>query len=175
MLVHGQGILIRGGSLQSVVAPDGCQTKDLLVRVGDDMARGQIVARWIQPAENRSVYVTCSYAGRVKEGSVVASSTLLLSVKQPGRSLETILYLPPIDAKKLSAGKPVQLVELVGPFGSGNPTLLRLLLGFETPDAGTILHDACDLAGLDTRAVRRQIGTVCSWVVAWSRAGPIAS
>jgi hypothetical protein len=113
-LVRGQGILIRDGSLQSVVAPDGGQVKDLLVRVGDDVARDQIVARLIQPAESRAVYVTSPYAGRVREarvteGSVVASGTPLLSVEQPGRSLEAILYLPTLDAKKVGPGMPVQL------------------------------------------------------------------
>jgi hypothetical protein len=113
-LVRGQGILIRDGSLQSVVAPDGGQVKALLVRVGDDVARDQVVARLIQPADNRSIYVTSPHAGRVKEtsvteGSVVTSGTPLFSVEQPGRPLEAILYLPPIDAKKLSTGMPVQL------------------------------------------------------------------
>jgi len=112
--VHGQGILIRDGSLQRVLATDGGQVKEVLVRVGDDVARDQIVARLVQPAENRSVYVTSPYAGRVKEasvseGSVVVSGAPLLSVEQPGRSLEAILYLPTIDAKKLSAGMLVQL------------------------------------------------------------------
>jgi hypothetical protein len=113
-LVRGQGILIRDGSLQSVVAPDGGQVRALLVRVGDDVARDQIVARLIQPSESRAVYVASPYAGRVREtrvteGSVVASGTPLLSVEQPGRSLEAILYLPPLDAKKLKSGMTVQL------------------------------------------------------------------
>src|SRR3954467_10397174 len=98
-LVRGQGILIRDGSLQSVVATDGGQVRDLRVRVGDDVARDQIVARLTQPGDSRAVYVTSPYAGRVREtrvteGSVVASGTPLLSVEQPGRSLEAILYLP---------------------------------------------------------------------------------
>jgi ATP-binding cassette subfamily C protein len=56
--------------------------------------------------------------------------------------------------------RPGELVALVGASGSGKSTLLRLLLGFETPHVGTIQYDERDLAGLDTRAVRRQIGTV---------------
>lgn len=113
-VVHGQGILIRDGSLQSVAATDAGLVKDLLVRVGDDVARDQIVARLTVPAENRTVYVTSPTAGRVvearvTEGSVVAVGTSLLSVEQPGRSLEAILYLPPTDARKLGPGMPVQL------------------------------------------------------------------
>jgi ATP-binding cassette subfamily C protein len=58
------------------------------------------------------------------------------------------------------ACRPGELVALVGPSGSGKSTLVRLLLGFEAPRAGAILYDGQDLAGLDVRAVRRQIGVV---------------
>lgn len=51
-------------------------------------------------------------------------------------------------------------VALVGPSGSGKSTLGRLLLGFEVPEEGGIYLDDQDLAGLDLRAVRRQLGVV---------------
>jgi ATP-binding cassette subfamily C protein len=53
-----------------------------------------------------------------------------------------------------------QFVAFVGPSGSGKSTLLRLLLGFEQPQHGTVKYDGQDLAGLDLRAVRRQLGVV---------------
>jgi ATP-binding cassette subfamily C protein len=53
-----------------------------------------------------------------------------------------------------------QFVAIVGPSGCGKSTLLRILLGFETPETGTICYDGQDLAGLDSTAVRRQIGVV---------------
>jgi putrescine transport system ATP-binding protein len=37
---------------------------------------------------------------------------------------------------------------LLGPSGCGKTTLMRLLAGFETPDAGRILLDGADIAGL---------------------------
>ncbi len=37
---------------------------------------------------------------------------------------------------------------------------MRLLLGFETPDAGTVTYDGRELSTLDLREVRRQIGVV---------------
>ena len=49
---------------------------------------------------------------------------------------------------------------LVGPSGAGKSTLIRLLLGFEQPESGSILYDGQDLAKLDVKAVRRQIGVV---------------
>jgi len=55
---------------------------------------------------------------------------------------------------------PGEFVAIVGPSGSGKSTLMRLLLGFEYPEAGTIRYDGLDLAGLDVQAVRRQIGVV---------------
>jgi ATP-binding cassette subfamily C protein len=56
--------------------------------------------------------------------------------------------------------RPGEFVALVGPSGSGKSTLLRLLLGLEVPESGAIRYDRRDLATLDARAVRRQIGTV---------------
>ncbi len=55
---------------------------------------------------------------------------------------------------------PGQFVAIVGPSGSGKSTLFRLLLGFESPQSGSVLYDGQDLAHLDLRAVRRQLGVV---------------
>lgn len=55
---------------------------------------------------------------------------------------------------------PGQFVAIVGPSGAGKSSLLRLLLGFETPESGSIYYDARDLSGLDLTAVRRQMGVV---------------
>jgi ABC-type bacteriocin/lantibiotic exporter with double-glycine peptidase domain len=49
---------------------------------------------------------------------------------------------------------------VVGPSGSGKSTLMRLLLGFENPESGTIYYDGQDLSTLDVRGVRSQIGVV---------------
>ena len=56
--------------------------------------------------------------------------------------------------------RPGEFVAVVGPSGSGKSTLMRLLLGFESPDSGTVTYDGRELATLDPREVRRQIGTV---------------
>ena len=53
-----------------------------------------------------------------------------------------------------------EFVALVGPSGSGKSTILRLLLGFDLPEAGTIFYDGQELDGLDVQAIRRQIGVV---------------
>jgi ABC-type multidrug transport system fused ATPase/permease subunit len=51
-------------------------------------------------------------------------------------------------------------VAIIGRSGSGKSTLFRLLLGFETPEAGSILVDGRPVNSLDMRAVRRQMGVV---------------
>jgi NHLM bacteriocin system ABC transporter ATP-binding protein len=55
---------------------------------------------------------------------------------------------------------PGDFIALVGSSGSGKSTLLRLLLGFEQPATGAVYYDAKNLADLDLRGVRRQIGVV---------------
>jgi NHLM bacteriocin system ABC transporter ATP-binding protein len=56
--------------------------------------------------------------------------------------------------------EPGEFIALVGGSGSGKSTLFRLLLGFETPETGTVYYDGQDLSGLDIDAVRRQLGVV---------------
>lgn len=51
-------------------------------------------------------------------------------------------------------------VALVGTSGCGKSTLFRILLGFEKPETGEIYYDGQDLAKVDIRAVRRQLGVV---------------
>ena len=58
---------------------------------------------------------------------------------------------------KISSG---EYVAIVGTTGCGKSTLLRCLLGFEQPDAGSIFYGDQDLATVDARSVRRNIGVV---------------
>jgi ATP-binding cassette, subfamily B, bacterial len=51
-------------------------------------------------------------------------------------------------------------VALVGASGAGKTTLALLLLGLHRPSRGKVLYDGEDLASLDLRSVRRQIGIV---------------
>ena len=53
-----------------------------------------------------------------------------------------------------------EYVAIVGPSGSGKSTLFRMLLGFEKPDAGQVYYDEKDLATINVREVRRQMGVV---------------
>ncbi|MBN8524575.1 MAG: ABC transporter ATP-binding protein, partial [Planctomycetes bacterium] len=55
---------------------------------------------------------------------------------------------------------PGQTIALVGPSGSGKTTLVSLIMGFHRPQAGRILLDGHDLAGLRLDGYRRQLGVV---------------
>jgi len=53
-----------------------------------------------------------------------------------------------------------EYVAIVGRTGCGKSTLMRLLLGFEKPSKGAIYYGGQDIAGVDIRSLRRQIGVV---------------
>jgi ABC-type bacteriocin/lantibiotic exporter with double-glycine peptidase domain len=55
---------------------------------------------------------------------------------------------------------PGQKIAIVGRSGAGKSTLARLLVGLYRPECGRIAFDGVDLAGLDLRAIRAQIGMV---------------
>jgi ABC-type bacteriocin/lantibiotic exporter with double-glycine peptidase domain len=84
---------------------------------------------------------------------------------QGGLALENVTFRYTNDGPAILDGvsirvEPDGFVALVGPTGSGKSTVFRLLLGFERPESGAILYDGKDLAALDVRAVRRQLGIV---------------
>lgn len=53
-----------------------------------------------------------------------------------------------------------QYVAIVGKTGCGKSTLLRILLGFEEIQKGAVYYDGKDIAGLDKRTLRKNIGSV---------------
>ena len=53
-----------------------------------------------------------------------------------------------------------EYIAIVGRTGCGKSTLVRLLLGFETPEKGAIYYDGKDITSLDLRSLRRRIGSV---------------
>ncbi len=56
--------------------------------------------------------------------------------------------------------RPGEFVAIVGESGAGKSTLLRVALGLEEPTAGAVYYDGIDLASLERRSVRRQMGVV---------------
>ena len=56
--------------------------------------------------------------------------------------------------------RPGEYVAIVGTTGCGKSTLMRLMLGFEQPTSGAVFYDGQNLASVDARSVRRNIGVV---------------
>ncbi|MBK6948975.1 MAG: NHLP bacteriocin export ABC transporter permease/ATPase subunit [Haliscomenobacter sp.] len=56
--------------------------------------------------------------------------------------------------------KPGEMIAFVGPSGSGKSTVMRLLLGFEKPESGSIYYDGQAFDSLNKEQVRRQLGVV---------------
>ena len=73
------------------------------------------------------------------------------------RYTENMPYVVDGMSLKIKAG---EYVAIVGTTGCGKSTLVRLLLGFETPEKGAIYYDGKDISKLDMRSLRRRIGVV---------------
>lgn len=58
---------------------------------------------------------------------------------------------------KINSG---EYVAIVGRTGCGKSTLMRLLLGFEKPQKGSVYYDGKDMNNLDLSSLRRKIGSV---------------
>ena len=56
--------------------------------------------------------------------------------------------------------RPGEYVAIVGKTGCGKSTLMRLLLGFEKPEKGSVRFDGKDINTLDLPSLRKKIGTV---------------
>ena len=73
------------------------------------------------------------------------------------RYTDTMPYVVDGMSLKIKAG---EYIALVGTTGCGKSTLVRLMLGFETPEKGAIYYDGKDMSKLDLRSLRRRIGAV---------------
>ncbi len=112
---------------------------------------------------------TIAKAGRVRP-VLLAPSELSDDLRDPGRLSGLIEFkdvhfayhadTPPVLRGVSFRIMPEQFVAFVGPSGSGKSTIIRLLLGFEAPNAGKIAFDDQDIDGLDITAIRRQLGVV---------------
>lgn len=56
--------------------------------------------------------------------------------------------------------KPNEYVAIVGKSGCGKSTIIRLLLGFEKAQRGSVFIDGLDINSINVRSLRKKIGTV---------------
>jgi ABC-type bacteriocin/lantibiotic exporter with double-glycine peptidase domain len=68
--------------------------------------------------------------------------------------------MPPVLDDLSLKIRPGQYVAIVGKTGCGKSTLMRIMLGFETPQKGAVYYDGIDLETIDLKSLRRRIGTV---------------
>ncbi len=73
------------------------------------------------------------------------------------RYTENMPYVVDGLSLKIKAG---EYIAIVGKTGCGKSTLIRLLLGFETPEKGAIYYDGKDISKMDLRSLRRKMGIV---------------
>ncbi len=96
-----------------------------------------------ESAENRAMVTRLS-------GSIELSSVYF-------RYNDTMPYVVDGMSLKIRAG---EYIAIVGTTGCGKSTLMRLMLGFETPEKGAIYYDGKDISKLDLHSLRRNIGVV---------------
>ena len=73
------------------------------------------------------------------------------------RYTESMPYV--VDGMSLKI-RPGEYIGIVGATGCGKSTLVRLLLGFETPEKGAVFYDNMDITTVDLHSLRRRIGAV---------------
>jgi ABC-type bacteriocin/lantibiotic exporter with double-glycine peptidase domain len=95
-----------------------------------------------------------------ERGARQRPATLRGRVTLEGVSFHYSPVTPPVVADASLDLQPGQLVAIVGASGSGKSTLAGLLAGLYRPETGRILYDGIDLADLDLRWLRGQLGFV---------------
>ena len=68
--------------------------------------------------------------------------------------------MPPVLDDLSLKIRPGQYVAVVGKTGCGKSTLMRVMLGFETPQKGAVYYDGRDIKKLELKSLRRKIGAV---------------
>ena len=95
----------------------------------------------------------------------VAEEKTVLTRLSGGIELNNVTFrytedMPPVLDDLTLKIRPGQYVAIVGKTGCGKSTLMRLMLGFETPQKGAVYYDGRDLTRIDLKSLRRRIGAV---------------
>ncbi len=95
----------------------------------------------------------------------VAEDKLVLTRLSGGIELNNVTFryaedMPAILDDLSLKIRPGQYVAIVGKTGCGKSTLMRVMLGFETPQKGAVYYDGRDLKKIDLKSLRRKIGAV---------------
>ena len=110
--IKGEGILIRGDAVQLIDTPQAGRVGKILVKAGDNIQPDQLIATIA--TDHGDLAIRSPRAGRVLEirvgdGAFIQTGTVLVSFELAQEDLETVLYLPAADGKKVHAGMEVQI------------------------------------------------------------------
>ena len=164
------------GSPLAILVYGGFQVLNGGISLGTMLAAAALAAGFLEPLATLiqtglQVQLLRSYMERIndvldapreQEGQTVATAPRLTGrIQADGVSFAYGGPLTPPVVKDVSLEvQPGQLLGIVGRSGSGKSTLAHLLLGIYPPTSGRILFDGRDLAGLELKSLRRQIGIV---------------
>ncbi|MBR0800502.1 type I secretion system permease/ATPase [Bradyrhizobium jicamae] len=143
--------------------------------VGELIAFNMIAAQLIQPVlrlsqlwqDFQQVQVSVERLGDILNSPVEPIPPNLPTLGPPKGAIElrdvTFRYQPGRQEviRDLSLSiKPGEVIGIVGPSGSGKSTLTKLIQRLYSPERGQLFLDGVDVAQLDPRWLRRQIGVV---------------
>jgi ATP-binding cassette, subfamily B, bacterial len=163
------------GAPLAILVYGGFQVLDGSLSLGTMLAGAALAAGFLEPLATlvdtgMKLQLVRSYMERInevldapreQEGQKVATAHRLRGGVRAERVSFSYGPLAPPVVKDVSLEvQPGQLLGIVGRTGSGKSTLAHLLLGLYPPTSGRILFDGSDLADLDLRSLRRQIGIV---------------
>jgi ATP-binding cassette, subfamily B, bacterial len=164
------------GSPLAILVYGGFQVLNGSISLGTMLAAAALAAGFLEPLATLiqtglQMQLLRSYMERIndvldapreQEGQTVATAPRLTGrIQADGVSFAYGGPLAPPVVKDVSLEvQPSQLLGIVGRSGSGKSTLAHLLLGIYPPTSGRILFDGRDLAELELRSLRRQIGIV---------------
>src|SRR5215216_5346066 len=171
----GMGTLQLGSPL-AILVYGGFQVLNGNISLGTMLAAAALAAGFLEPLATLiqtglQMQLLRSYMERIndvldapreQEGQTVATAPRLTGrIRADGVSFAYGGPLAPLVVNDVSLEvQPGQLVGIVGRSGSGKSTLACLLLGLYPPASGRILFDGRDLAELDLKSLRGQIGIV---------------
>jgi ATP-binding cassette subfamily B protein len=163
------------GSPLAVLAVGGAQVVSGHLSVGKMLALAALSAGFLEPlatlvTTGLQLQLLGSYMQRIndvldtpkeqQDGQVRRAPTLSGTIAAENVSFRYSRFArPAVDDVSLEI-EPGRTFAIVGRSGSGKTTFGRLLLGLYRPESGRILYDGVDLAELEARSVRTQLGIV---------------
>lgn len=114
---------------------------------------------------------------KLRPEAVLCRPIMEADVESPGQSLPVKSISGDIDIRKLKFRygpdmpyifnnlnlhiNPGDYVALIGASGCGKSTLVRLMLGFDLPEAGSIFYDQYNLSEINKQSIRQHCVSVC--------------